>query len=75
MGEIEPTVFVVDDETVIATILAIILKQSGFAATAFSDPLEVLDAAQKAAPTLRCDDAADDGNRPRNPDSPDHARM
>jgi DNA-binding NtrC family response regulator len=38
-------VFVVDDEKVIATTLTTILKQSGFAAVAFTNPLNALSAA------------------------------
>jgi CheY-like chemotaxis protein len=44
--------FVVDDEWVIATTLATILQDSGFHATAFNNPLEVLNAAEYEAPNL-----------------------
>jgi FixJ family two-component response regulator len=36
------TVFVVDDEPIIASTLAVILNASGFRATAFTDPLEAI---------------------------------
>jgi len=38
----EVRVFVVDDEPVIASTLAIILKQSGFSVVSFTNPLEAL---------------------------------
>jgi CheY-like chemotaxis protein len=44
--------FVVDDEWVIATTLAAILQSSGFHATAFNNPLEALNAAEREAPNL-----------------------
>ena len=47
-----PRVFVVDDEHVIASSLAAILKMSGFDATAFGNPLEALDAAEVESPDL-----------------------
>jgi CheY-like chemotaxis protein len=49
-------VFVVDDEHVIATTLATILKQSGFEATPFTNPLEALDSARSQAPNLLISD-------------------
>ena len=49
-------VFVVDDEQVIALTLATILRQSGFAATAFSNPLEALERAKVEAPDLLISD-------------------
>jgi CheY-like chemotaxis protein len=45
-------IFIVDDERVIAETLAMILKQSGFSATFFTDPLEALIAARSDAPDL-----------------------
>jgi DNA-binding NtrC family response regulator len=45
-------VYVVDDEKVIATTLAAILKSSGFDAIAFVDPLEALLAAESQVPDL-----------------------
>jgi CheY-like chemotaxis protein len=50
------TVFVVDDENVIASTLAAILKRSGFEAKAFSDPLEALESAKLKAPDLLLSD-------------------
>lgn len=56
VAQSDPTVFVVDDENVIASTLAAILKQSGFEATAFSNPLEALDAARLKTPDLLISD-------------------
>jgi DNA-binding NtrC family response regulator len=49
-------VFVVDDETVIATTLTAILKQSGFDAVAFTNPLQALAAAGEKIPDLLISD-------------------
>jgi CheY-like chemotaxis protein len=49
-------VFVVDDEQIIALTLAAILRQSGFVATAFSNPLEALERARVEAPDLLISD-------------------
>lgn len=49
-------VYVVDDENVIAATLATILKQSGFDAIAFTDPLEALTSAKESAPDLLISD-------------------
>jgi CheY-like chemotaxis protein len=50
-------VFVVDDEDVIASSLATILRfQGGFHATSFSDPQQALQAAQAEAPDLLISD-------------------
>ena len=51
-------VFVVDDEAVIASTLATILKSNGFDATSFSDPFEALRAAHFGAPDLLLSDVA-----------------
>lgn len=45
-------VFVVDDEPVIASTLAAILKLHGYSATSFTNPLEALAAARLRAPDL-----------------------
>src|ERR1700679_3936880 len=45
-----PTVFVVDDEPIIASTLASILNSSGFSANAFTDPLEALRFAETQCP-------------------------
>jgi len=45
-------VFVVDDQPIIASTLADILRLSGFSATSFTDPLEALRAARADAPDL-----------------------
>jgi len=49
-------IFVVDDESVIATTLAIILQRSGFEATSFTAPLEALKAAKLQPPDLLISD-------------------
>jgi DNA-binding response OmpR family regulator len=48
----QPVVFVVDDEQVIATTLALILRQKGFEAHSFDLPEEALAAAREMAPDL-----------------------
>jgi DNA-binding NtrC family response regulator len=49
----QPSVFVVDDEPVIATTLATILRlNGGFRARSFTKPLEALDAIRADAPDL-----------------------
>ena len=45
-------VFIVDDEVTIAQTLAIILNAAGFHASAFTDPLQALNAAQVRAPDV-----------------------
>lgn len=49
-------VFVVDDESVIAWSLELILRQMGFEATSFTDPLQALQAARVDAPDLLISD-------------------
>jgi len=51
-----PRVFVVDDETVIANTLGVILRQQGFEAHSFNLPLEALSAAREMAPDLLISD-------------------
>jgi DNA-binding response OmpR family regulator len=51
-------VFVVDDEHVIASTLAAILKLHGYSATSFTSPLEALIAARSRAPDLLISDVA-----------------
>jgi CheY-like chemotaxis protein len=53
-----PRVFVVDDEHVIASTLAAILKMHGYSATFFTSPLEALAAARSRAPDLLISDVA-----------------
>jgi CheY-like chemotaxis protein len=53
-----PRVFVVDDEPVISSTLAAILKQHGYSARAFTSPLEALVAARSSAPDLLISDVA-----------------
>ena len=52
----EIKVFVVDDESLIATTLTTILNHSGFAAVAFTNPLDALSAADEEAPDLLISD-------------------
>jgi DNA-binding NtrC family response regulator len=53
----QPSVFVVDDEEVIATSLAMILRlHGGFRARSFTEPLEALQAARLEAPDLLISD-------------------
>jgi len=49
-------VFVVDDEYIISTTLAMILEKSGFEAKSFTNPLTALAAAQEQAPDLLISD-------------------
>jgi DNA-binding response OmpR family regulator len=51
-----PSVFVVDDEHIIAETLTTILQQSGFAAKSFTDPREALSAARDETPDLLLSD-------------------
>src|ERR1700734_809637 len=51
-------VYVVDDEEVIATTLAMILRKSGFEAKAFTQPLEALRAAELRCPDFLVTDVA-----------------
>jgi DNA-binding NtrC family response regulator len=54
-------VFVVDDEHLIASTLAVILNMNGFSARPFTRPLEALAAAQSDAPDLLISDVAMQG--------------
>lgn len=51
-----PRVFVVDDESVIATTLATILRHQGFEASSYDSPIEALKAAGESAPELLISD-------------------
>jgi DNA-binding NtrC family response regulator len=53
-----PRIFVVDDEYVIASTLALILNRNGFSARPFTRPLEALAAAQSDVPDLLISDVA-----------------
>jgi CheY-like chemotaxis protein len=53
-----PRVFVVDDELVIASTLAAILRLHGYSATFFTTPREALAAARSKAPDLLISDVA-----------------
>ena len=50
--------YVVDDEEVIATTLALILNRSGFEAVAFSRPIEALRAAEQRCPDFLITDVS-----------------
>lgn len=50
------TIFVVDDEKIIAQTLAAILKQAGFDAKAFEDAQSAIEAAETGAPELMITD-------------------
>jgi DNA-binding NtrC family response regulator len=52
----QPRVFVVDDEHVIASSLATILRKNGFDAVPFTEPLKALEAADLEAPDLLISD-------------------
>jgi DNA-binding NtrC family response regulator len=51
-----PAVFVVDDEVVIASTLAAILRLHGYSAKSFTSPLKALEAARSQAPALLISD-------------------
>jgi DNA-binding response OmpR family regulator len=51
-GVKQPRVFVVDDESVIATTLGLILRQKGFDAYTFDLPIDALRASREMAPDL-----------------------
>ena len=52
MSEKQPSLFVVDDEKIIAETLTRILQQHGFAVTTFTDPQKALIAARSSPPDL-----------------------
>jgi CheY-like chemotaxis protein len=57
MPETPPqNVFVVDDEPIIASTLAAILNASGFHATAFTSPIDAIEAAEREGPGLLISD-------------------
>jgi DNA-binding response OmpR family regulator len=51
-----PRIFVVDDERVIASTLAVIFNMNGYSARCFTEPLEALAAAQSDVPDLLISD-------------------
>ena len=53
-----PRIFVVDDEHVIASTLAVIFNINGYSARCFTEPLEALAAAQSDIPDLLISDVA-----------------
>lgn len=58
MSKPKTLAFVVDDEEVIATTLALILRGSGFEAVAFTEPLKALVAAETCCPDFLITDVA-----------------
>jgi CheY-like chemotaxis protein len=62
LSDVAPSVFVVDDENVIASTLAAILQGNGFSAKFFTCPLEALTAARSKAPDLLISDVAMPGS-------------
>jgi CheY-like chemotaxis protein len=58
LSDLAPSVFVVDDEPIIASTLAAILQGNGFSAKFFTCPLEALTAARSKAPDLLISDVA-----------------
>jgi DNA-binding response OmpR family regulator len=52
LPKIKRRVFVVDDENIIASTLELILRNQGFDAHSFTDPLAALDAAQSESPDI-----------------------
>jgi CheY-like chemotaxis protein len=52
----KPRIFVVDDEPIIASSTAMILRHAGFDATSFTDPLQALKAARTEAPDFLLSD-------------------
>jgi CheY-like chemotaxis protein len=50
------TVFVVDDEKVISETMTLILRQSGFSAVSFTNPLDALNEANLVSPDLLLSD-------------------
>ena len=52
LKELKHRVFVVDDEKIIASTLGLILRNRGFDAHSFADPIAALAAAQSNAPDL-----------------------
>jgi CheY-like chemotaxis protein len=53
-----PTVFVVDDQPIIATTVAAILNMSGFSATGFNGAADALQAAETGCPDLLITDVS-----------------
>jgi CheY-like chemotaxis protein len=53
-----PRIFVVDDEPIIASTLAVIFNMNGYSARCFTDPTEALAAAQSDTPDLLISDVA-----------------
>ena len=56
LGSPATQIFVVDDEPVIASTLAAILNASGFHATAFTSPIDAIEAAEREGPGLLISD-------------------
>jgi DNA-binding NtrC family response regulator len=56
MTQQPPRIYVVDDDPIIASTLADILRMSGFSVVSFTDPLEALTAALAESPDLLISD-------------------
>jgi DNA-binding response OmpR family regulator len=56
MSNVKPVVFVVDDESVIAHTLSIILNQAGFDASAYDHPAKAIAARDERTPDLLISD-------------------
>jgi DNA-binding response OmpR family regulator len=57
-SKLVPRIFVVDDEHVIASTLAVIFNMNGYSARYFTEPMEALAAAQSDVPDLLISDVA-----------------
>ena len=55
-SEKQHRIFVVDDEEIISTTLAMILRQQGFDAAPFTEPLKALEASRSQTPELLISD-------------------
>jgi two-component system catabolic regulation response regulator CreB len=58
MADPKRSVYVVDDEVTIATTLALILNASGFEATALTEPMEAVRAAETRCPDFLVTDVS-----------------
>jgi DNA-binding NtrC family response regulator len=56
MSNSDKRVFILDDEVVVASTLAMILRSQGIDTTSFSEPLKALEAARSRAPNLLISD-------------------
>jgi CheY-like chemotaxis protein len=56
ISDSKPSVFVVDDDAIIASTLVIILQRHGYKATSFTGPTEALAAARRESPDILISD-------------------